>query len=179
MIKFKKILFVTDFSKADSYALDYAISAALEHEACLYVLHVTENMGFNSPYVLSYFPRALDVQESGKNDLAKKRMQELISPQLKRQITVEELVVEGKPYREIVRVAKEKEIDLIVMADHRSIGGKHHLPFTTERVISGAPCAVTVIPCYSELAVEVPNAGVEKASNIAGTVSTPGILTQG
>ena len=47
MIKFKRILFPTDFSPAADHALDYAISLALEHESNLIIVHVIEDIGFN------------------------------------------------------------------------------------------------------------------------------------
>jgi len=36
-------------------------------------------------------------------------LEKVIAPQLKRQISVEEVVVKGKPFVEIIRLAKEKD----------------------------------------------------------------------
>ena len=146
MIKFKRILFPTDFSLAASHALDYAISTALEHEASLFVVHVTEDLGFNSPFVLSHFPRTVELSDACGIDDQFKRIKGVVSSQLKRQINVDELVVKGKPDREIVRLAKEKLVDLIVMAAESNLGKHRHLGSVTERVVSAAPCAVLVIP---------------------------------
>ena len=76
----------------------------------------------------------------------KLELEKVIAPQLKRQINVEEMVVKGKPFVEIVRLAKEKEADLIVMATHSQTGVRHsHLGSTAERVVRKASCPVLVV----------------------------------
>ncbi|HVN81639.1 MAG TPA: universal stress protein [Terriglobia bacterium] len=148
MIKFKRILFPTNLSSSESHALDYAISLALEHEATICLVHVVEDLGFKSPYILSYFPRALELERrfGGWEDQVKKRLHEVISPQLSRQINVEEVMVKGKPHEEILRIAKEKNVDLIVIPSHKtSRAREHHLGSTADRVVGSAPCAVLVI----------------------------------
>ena len=60
MIKFRRILFPTDFSPSASHALDYAISLALEHESRIFLVHVIEDIGFNTPFTLSSFPTTLE-----------------------------------------------------------------------------------------------------------------------
>lgn len=145
MIKFKRILFPTDFSQAASYALDYAISLALEHEATLCLVHVIEATDFNSAFVLSYFPRTVEYEDPLKGQ-AKKNLEEAVSPQVKRQINVEEVIAQGKPYQEIIRVAKEKDVDLIVIPTNKALEHRHlHLGSTAERVVSLSPCPVLVI----------------------------------
>jgi nucleotide-binding universal stress UspA family protein len=84
MIKFRTILFPTDFSPPAKYALDYAISLALEHEAKLFVLHVVEDIGFSSPFTMSSLPATLEYQH-GQEARAKTELQKVVSPKLKRQ----------------------------------------------------------------------------------------------
>jgi glycine betaine transporter len=145
MIKFKRILFPTDFSPAAAHALDYAISLALEHEAKIFLLHVVEDIGFNSPFTLSSYPSSVEYHH-GIEGKVKEELARVISPQLKRQIPVEELVTNGKPFVEIVRAAREKGADLIVIPTHSHPGLKHtHLGSTAERVARLSPCPVLVI----------------------------------
>ena len=167
MIKFKKILFPTNLSSSESYALDYAISLALEHEAAIYLVHVVEDLGFKSPYILSYFPRALELEHrfGGWEDEVKKQLHEVISPQLSRQINVEEVVAKGKPYEEILRIAREKDVDLIVIPSHKAPEGRrHHLGSTADRVVNAAPCPVLVIRSMNSATTE----GKAAASLTAG-----------
>jgi nucleotide-binding universal stress UspA family protein len=52
----------------------------------------------------------------------------------------------GAPYEEIVRVAREKEVDLIVIATRGYTGLKHCLLGSiTERVVNVSPCPVLVV----------------------------------
>ena len=52
----------------------------------------------------------------------------------------------GVPYEEIVDVAKELAVDLIVIATHGYTALKHFLlGSTTERVVRLAPCPVLVV----------------------------------
>ena len=148
MIKFKKILFPTSLSPSESPALDYAISLALQHEAALYLVHVVEDHDFNSPGVLSYFPGVVESKGGyqGGDDQAMKLLHNVISPQLGRQMAVEEVLAKGKPYEEILRVAKEKYVDLLVIPSHRAPGCRQrHLGSTAEQVVGSAPCPVLVI----------------------------------
>jgi len=145
MIKFKRILFPTDFSPSAQHALDYAISVALEYESTIILAHVIEDISFNSSFTLSSFPTSLEYHH-GMEEKAKEELARVLSPQLKRQINVEEAVVRGRPFVEIIRVAKEKGADLIVMATHSQTGIRHsHLGSTAERVVRKAPCPVMVI----------------------------------
>lgn len=145
MIKFKRILFPTDFSPAAAHALDYAISLALEHEASLFLVHVIEDISFNSPFSLTSFPTTLEYQH-GLDEQAKRELHKVVSPQLRRQIEVEDLLARGKPFVEIVRLAKEKSADLIVIPTHCKPGPKHtHLGSTSERVVRMSPCPVLVV----------------------------------
>ncbi|HEX2521890.1 MAG TPA: universal stress protein [Terriglobia bacterium] len=145
MIKFRRILFPTDFSPPAKYALDYAISLALEHEAKLFVLHVVEDIGFSSPFTMSSLPLTLEYQH-GQEAMAKTELQKIVSPQMKRQLQVEEILVRGKPYVEIIKAAKENQADLIVIATHGKPDPKHiHLGSTAERVVRLALCPVLAV----------------------------------
>jgi nucleotide-binding universal stress UspA family protein len=125
---YKRILFPTDFSSAADHALNHANSLALAHEDLILLVHVIEEMDFNP-------------QERAREELSK-----VISPQLKRQIQVEEIVLRGKPFVEIIRTAREKNADLIVIPTHAHAGIKHsHVGSNAERVIRKAPCPVLVI----------------------------------
>jgi nucleotide-binding universal stress UspA family protein len=55
-------------------------------------------------------------------------------------------MVRGKPHVEIVRYAREKDIDLIVMGSH-GLSGLEHVLFgsTAEQVVRESPCNVFVV----------------------------------
>jgi nucleotide-binding universal stress UspA family protein len=145
MIKFKRILFPTDFSPAAAHAMDYAISLALEHEAILVLVHVIEDIGFASPFTLSSFPVNLEYQH-GMDVQAKAELHKAVAPQLRRQLEIQERLAQGKPFVEIGRIAKEEEVDLIVIPTRSKPDPKHtHLGSTAEHVVRLAPCPVLVV----------------------------------
>lgn len=145
MIKFKRILFPTDFSPAANHALDYAISLALEHEATLILVHVVEDIDFNSPFTLGSAPARMDYRVGIESKL-KEEMHNVVSAQLKRQVNVDEVLAWGRPFVEIVRVSKDKGVDLIVIPTHSKPGPKHtHLGSTSARVVSLSNCPVLVV----------------------------------
>ena len=54
--------------------------------------------------------------------------------------------VEGRPFVEIIRYARENEIDLIVISTHGRTGLKHALfGSVAEKVVRKAPCPVLVV----------------------------------
>jgi nucleotide-binding universal stress UspA family protein len=62
-------------------------------------------------------------------------------------ISAESVVKFGKPFNEIVEVAKDRGIDLIIIGTHGYTGLKHiQLGSTAEMVVRYAPCPVVVLP---------------------------------
>jgi nucleotide-binding universal stress UspA family protein len=63
-------------------------------------------------------------------------------------VTLEPLIVEGTPFLKIVQLARDFDVDMIVMTVHR--GAPHIEQFlfgsTAERVLRLAPCAVLIVP---------------------------------
>jgi len=52
----------------------------------------------------------------------------------------------GTPYEEIIKVARERGVDLIIIATHGYTGLEHFLlGSTTERVVRVSPCPVLVV----------------------------------
>ena len=58
---------------------------------------------------------------------------------------LEELVAEGKAYREILRLADEEKADLIVIGAHGSAGGFNAFGSTTNQVVRRATCPVLTL----------------------------------
>ncbi len=61
-------------------------------------------------------------------------------------LAVEELIVHGEAASEIVRVAKEREVDLVVISSHGRTGlGRMLFGSTAEAVVRHASCPVLVV----------------------------------
>lgn len=58
------------------------------------------------------------------------------------------MIVEGVPFVEIVKIAKDLDVDLIIMGTRRSTARVDELLFgsTAEKVLRAAPCPVLCVP---------------------------------
>jgi universal stress protein A len=143
-IRLKRILVPIDFSPLSKKALRYALRFAEEFEAKLILIHVIEP---EVPLAFEGFMIAPRTVRNGNHAKSANRLRELASsmavPGTNR---VESTVRTGLAAYEIVEVAKESDVDLIVIATHGYTGWKHFaIGSTAERVVRAAPCPVLVV----------------------------------
>jgi len=144
MIQLKKVLVPTDFSEYSQHALQYGLSFSKEYRAQMILLHVIEdpfypstgaNFGFDME---DYFRRM--------EDDSRERMARMVPPEIEKEISVERIVARGSAFLEIIRLAKERGVDMIVLATHGRTGLAHVLMGSvTEKVVRKAPCPVLVV----------------------------------
>jgi nucleotide-binding universal stress UspA family protein len=68
-----------------------------------------------------------------------------------REIQVDAIVRQGKPFDQITRAAAERKVDLIVLTTHGFTGLKRAvMGSTAEAVVRHAPCSVWVVPARGE-----------------------------
>lgn len=147
MVKVKRILVPVDFSSHAEEALDYARALAAFFEATLEVVHVVEEPAFPAFYGAAYkgahgqLPP--DLEEEAR--LAMERLAEAVrGADVERGIGY--YVRRGRAAREIVQLAKEHDVDLIVIGSQGLTGmDRLVLGSVAEKVVRGAPCPVFVI----------------------------------
>jgi universal stress protein A len=142
-LRLKKILVPIDFSPPSKNAFKYAVRFAEEFGGeltLLYVLEPESMTGFMAIPEATAFVES-DIVAAGKNLrslIASVRNGKIERPHWK--------VRAGLPSHEIVEVAKEMDVDLIVVATHGYTGWKHFcIGSTAERVVRAAPCPVLVV----------------------------------
>lgn len=142
MIDLKRILLPTDFSENAKTAQNYAVDLAKKFGAELHLLHVSVDMLAMVPEPgMNFLPPGdylRDMQNAAKAALEK------VEPgdDLK---TVRDVRL-GTPFVEIVRYAKDENIDLIVIGTHGRSGLAHALMGSTaEKVVRKAPCPVLTV----------------------------------
>lgn len=148
MIKIETILVPTDFSAFSKYALQYAIAFAQTFKARIILTHITPERDMNAIRSASVYMAGENLEELVKQRKAadRKQLDEFIPPELKKGITVETIHRVGIPFMEIIKVAREKEVDLIVIATHGESGLSHILfGSVAEKVVRKAPCPVLSI----------------------------------
>ena len=144
MKRFEKILLATDFSDYSEVACEYALTLAQTFNSSLLVLHVINEpvdlRGFYVPHIS--FEQLEKEIETG----AAKMLDSFCQENIKEFRNFETLVATGVPYEEIMRVAAEEDISLIIIGTHGRTG-LDHLIFgsTAERVVRSAPCPVMTI----------------------------------
>ena len=144
MIKLKKVLVPTDFSESARHALTYATSFALEYRAELTLLHVVENLTVG--YASDLFPVPMQEVFQEISGYAKTELAKLGALAREKGLTVVEQVAQGKPSAEIIRFARESEIDMIVLGTHgKGMLDQALFGSTTERVVRRAPCPVLTV----------------------------------
>jgi nucleotide-binding universal stress UspA family protein len=141
MVRLKRILVPTDFSESAHHALRYAISLAQEFHAEIGLLHVVEDMAVG--YASDLFPVPMAEVFQEVSAYARKELAALAAEVRSRGVEAREHVAQGKPSAEIVRIAREDAVDMIIMGTHGR-GVLDHALFgsTTERVVRKAPCPV-------------------------------------
>ena len=144
MINLKRILVPTDFSESARHALLYGTSFAREYEGELVLLHVVENLTVG--YASDLFPVPMAEVFDEISGYAKAELAKLGAEVREKGIKVREMVVQGKPSAEIVRVAREETADMIVLGTHgKGMLDKALFGSTAERVIRRAPCPVLTV----------------------------------
>lgn len=144
MIMISKILFPTDFSQNANAALAYACGLAEQNNADLHVLHVVNETVYVVP--LDGMFSTFDFDVNSLRDAAQKGLDQTIDPAWKKAHRVVPEIRFGAPFREIIRHAKERSIDLIVMSTHGRTGLPHLLiGSVAENVVRKAPCPVLTV----------------------------------
>lgn len=144
MIKLKRILVPTDFSEGARHALTYGTSFAGEYQAELLLLHVVESVA--APYASDLFPVPMAEVFQELQSYAQRELEKLAEQARSRCGTVRTLVVQGKPSHEIMRVAREESVDMIVLGTHgKGMLDQALFGSTTERVVRKAPCPVLCV----------------------------------
>ncbi len=138
-IGWKNILVATDGSKYSNNAIEESIKYAKSYKSllkALSVVNVTDEFQALAP----------DTAEKLINK-AKKILDGVKNKALQKGITIETFVREGEPYTEILNIAKQQNIDTIIMGSYGRTGLKRLLMGSvTERVIGYSHCPVLVVP---------------------------------
>ena len=146
MIQLKRILVPTDFSEHAEHAASYAAELARRFEVhqvhCIHVSDIPADLMATSGYYMTgpteqFIDQVRDESRRSLEEFAAKHLPGL---------PVETAFLEGRPFVEIIRYAREKAVGLVVIATHGRTGLTHALfGSVAEKVVRKAPCPVLVV----------------------------------
>lgn len=138
---FSRIVFGTDFSEASDAAFAYAVKTARALECELFLFHAVDI----SAMAMGRIMPQDDIEDQLR--VARRRMRSRYVPKMEGFGAYTIDAWEGLPYVEIVKYAREKQADLIVMAHHARRAAPEEAPMgsTMEQVIVRASCPVLSI----------------------------------
>jgi nucleotide-binding universal stress UspA family protein len=138
--KIERILVALDFSPASLEALDYAVWLAKQFRAAIHLVHVYPPDEASAPgggHLLFESAEAIERLNEELTGIHRKHVPTFRPENCH--------IRGGRPYEEIVRVAREIDADVIALATRGHSGLKHLLlGSTAERVVRNAPCPVLV-----------------------------------
>lgn len=145
MIDLHKILVPTDFSKHSQNAIKYATAFAEKFGAELHVLHVVQDLSVFVPDAINITPLVTPPIEQLLTSV-RTALDRLVKDHELQKYKVHKVAVEGTPFYEIIRYAKENATDLIIMGTHGHSGLVHVLMGSVaEKVVRKAPCPVLTV----------------------------------
>jgi nucleotide-binding universal stress UspA family protein len=153
MVTIKNILVPTDFSESATAAYAYAREMAAIFKSKIILIHVYEPIVFYSEAPIG-MPDLVDIEKNiyaSSEQSLDRIIQEHFKSDSGSLPGVEKMLVQGKPFIEIIRVAKDQGIDMIIMSTHGRSALEHILlGSVTEKVVRKAPCPVLTIRSKSD-----------------------------
>lgn len=143
-VNLKKILVPQDFSEYSLHALKYAVTFAELFNSELIVLHIVEPIVY--PADFSFGQVSIPAMEEEIRKHSEEQLDELVEKEIPRNVKSTAIIRVGKPFIEIVEIAKSENVDLIVISSHGRTGMDHVLfGSTADKVVRKAPCPVLTI----------------------------------
>ncbi|MEW6196006.1 MAG: universal stress protein [Bacteroidota bacterium] len=140
----KKILVPIDFSDYSKNALKYAVQFSKNFNAKIYLIYVVEPIIYPADFSMGQV--AIPSMDIDLHERAETELKNLAQNFISSQIEVETIIKSGKPFVEINETAREKDVDLIIIATHGHTGVEHILfGSTAEKVVRKAPCPVLTL----------------------------------
>ncbi|MHC4183031.1 MAG: universal stress protein [Planctomycetota bacterium] len=146
MVKLQKILCPIDFSENSLEALKYAAHTALKENATVYLIHIVDSRVYD--YGGPIYEPITPVMKPAIDQASKDQLTDKLLEKVPKEIEgrVETVVSFGVPFVEIIKAARDYDIDLIIMGTRGRSGVSHMLiGSVAEKVVRKAPCPVLTV----------------------------------
>jgi universal stress protein A len=142
MLPVKRIVCPTDFSELSLQALREAVDLAVHFGADIYLVNVISSREFLGD------PEVIILPECEEEYCAaiREKLDEIAARFAPKGLHISTVLELGDPADQIIRLARDKQADLIVIATHGSAGWRHvAFGSVTEKVVRFATCPVLTI----------------------------------
>src|SRR4029450_8934008 len=141
------ILVPTDFGPGSRLALERAMQSLGPEGGTIGVLHVLDQHLIAQMQALVPDVGETELRVSLQQE-AELRYADLVADLAQDNVTIEPIIIEGTPFLRMGRLARDLDVDMIVMTVHRSMPQVEQLLFgsTAERVLRLTPCAGLIVP---------------------------------
>ena len=145
MATFRHVLHPTDFSRASGKAFTMALELARGSRAALTVVHVLTPIVpvAGEGFVL---PETYEQIEASARAAAQKQLDRLVAKAKAAGVRATGFLLTGTPHDQIVRAAKSRRADLVVIGTHGRTGlARFFVGSVAARVTALAPCPVLTV----------------------------------
>ncbi len=140
-----RVLHPSDFTSFSRAALRKAIEMAKANRAELLLVHVVSPV-VPVPGDAYISPKLYDDLAGSARAYAQKQLDKLLAQVKKARVKSRGFMLEGPPAEEIVRFARARRVDLIVMGTHGRAGlAKLLVGSVADRVVAAASCPVLTV----------------------------------
>jgi len=141
----KKVLWPTDFSRNSEYALPYVQSLTEKYQPEIHVLYVIEDLAHHESWYGEFNESRVNKLMQWENEKAGERLEQLCEKHMAGCPLYIKHTRVGDPAREILDLANNENMDMIVMA---SKGSKGHFEYGSiaEKVSRNTTIPVMMIP---------------------------------
>jgi nucleotide-binding universal stress UspA family protein len=142
-MQINNLLVPIDFSTNANSALEEAVDLAKKYQATLHVVYVIPQVIFHPDWATD-IEDAVDVDDITEE--ARQALAKTTEPYKSTGVSINEHVLAGGPYIEILRLAKQLRVELIVIGAHGTSKRKPALMGSVaEKVVREAPCSVFTV----------------------------------
>jgi universal stress protein A len=145
MARIRKVMMASDFSSASRAAFARAVALAEANRASLVLVHamLPPPTTLGGEYVS---PQSWERIETANRATAQKELATLAAKARRAGVRAISLIVSGPPHEAIVRAARSKRVDLLVVGTHGRTGlGRFFLGSVAARVVASASCPVLTV----------------------------------
>jgi nucleotide-binding universal stress UspA family protein len=167
-VQIKRILCATDFSDFSNQTIPLGSALAKEFDATLLICHVVE-----LPFATMYGEVQLDpiAQQARMTTAAYEMLARIVQEE---DVDWTPLVVIGHPADEIVRLAVQEQVDLVVSATHGRSGIKRMiLGSVTERLMRTLTCPLLIVREQPQALAGAPGSGFHPRTILVGCDFSP------